>query len=1387
MRATPCPSRPALIASALFWSSVLPPAARAQAFSIEPVTTEAHAGEVVAFSGQISPPMAAAGVATVRVFLGDNLGRLLSAADATVSVGGSFQGALRVPEKATPDNYTLLAIGLGDPGEEAAESELAVVWPLPQSLEGALRDGGGAPVGGERVLLIDPRSQVVAEAMSAPDGSYTFPDVAPGTYYVQPVSTGYDYHPRPVAVPSGGGAAQNLGDQLSITPPLLYVEPRVHTVGALIVPSPGSAWTEPHPVMAGFSWTGGGGQLARFDSLAGFGGNTSLMVRFFATAGFPDEAPAADRRVGIYLRNSAGEIVHTSFGVVPAPLYPGVFDYDVYAATENFDLDVAALPPGTYELEVFAHVVGAVNLGEAQREIYTIEVGDIVGRWLNSWVEPADPANPVTIAPGADGPEYTFTGNLPPEDQREFLGLSFDIPVFDIHLENSLSLVAAGLTESYNNLDGYVLDSDPPRFSTGLTLMGQEVLDGSKSYPYLPVKGADGVAGYRLPPTTVIEKEFMTIPLYENGPGIGCVDLLFGQVCAGWKVYVDLTLAGDVKVSSTIGDDLRMAAKFDPGIKGTLGGHVRVKAVVCSASADITGTARVSLPVEYRSGPGGGFDLLGPCVALSGSMGAKVSCLGLGFGAEGSIGPAFFPDGCGEAPSSAAAKSAKGRAPRDGGGMETVPFATEAAPDVHADGAGGAMAVWIADEAPAAGGYQPYVHFSRFSAGNWSAPGRITFAEAIVSDPKVVNLAGGRALAVWVQNEKLIATARNEGFARPDQQELYYSVWDGFGWSVPAALTDNSLADGLPDLAASDDGSEATVVWTRTLNSGGAPLPAALGARFDGADWGQEELISTDATKFATDVRAAYDAAGDRLAVWTSDSDRDLTSYRDREIAFARDSGAGWGAPQTVPGAPDGAFAPDVAGGHEGALLIAFSEPPAIGSGAGAEMTSGYGNKSRLWTASFDTAAGWILEEAKSGTYAEFADLEWKASAGPPRLFFRGFAHEQVAHQYGDLTVLVGDLRESGGFDWDGDFLTHDNQTNWMVCASVDPNTGDNFFFSVKQDPLGAALDPAAIAEGARLGRQLPPDLLFATAPGGASLAGHCLSFDVDAAIAPGDVVFSDPDPQPGDSILISVRVTNEGLASAAGYEFRLTGTRPLAPGVDFTFIDTTFDDLGGFGSERWVPFGYNVPADDAPLTFRVEPTFGGIDVSNQDNNAMETEAPSPVAPVSGLVAVFDPEEGVVHLAWEPSPSAGVEDVLVGRREVDLPGAAFEPLGLVLPGDSSFVDILAVPGARYAYQVVPQAGDRKPLDRLNPTAEIEVPAVAPAWSPPPLRVDVANGLIFLEMAKRQRWPAPSALQRSATLAGDWQDVATPPVELANGYRWVLPLGDGGAEFFRARW
>ncbi len=201
------------------------------------------------------------------------------------------------------------------------------------------------------------------------------------------------------------------------------------------------------------------------------------------------------------------------------------------------------------------------------------------------------------------------------------------------------------------------------------------------------------------------------------------------------------------------------------------------------------------------------------------------------------------------------------------------------------------------------------------------------------TEPSLAVNANDDALVLWVHDD----------LGKPNLQslELYFSRWNGASWSAPAALTNDSMMDGIPQVAWTND-DRAVAVWSR-LN-GVQPIEAGWDAAtaqkieiatavYTAATntWSPATLLTTN-TALDLKPQLARNGAGELLAVW-------------RQNAAGLLGGNDANPDQIVVAVYDGAWSANVA---------AVSDIPGL-----VDLTAGYGdNAATIAYTSYVTPTG---------------------------------------------------------------------------------------------------------------------------------------------------------------------------------------------------------------------------------------------------------------------------------------------------------------------------------------------------------------------------------------------------------------------------------------------
>ena len=198
--------------------------------------------------------------------------------------------------------------------------------------------------------------------------------------------------------------------------------------------------------------------------------------------------------------------------------------------------------------------------------------------------------------------------------------------------------------------------------------------------------------------------------------------------------------------------------------------------------------------------------------------------------------------------------------------------------DIYADDAGKLIAVWVYDNSESEETIDPEIAV-RFNEGSgWGAATLITGNALWETDPRVVYLNGGKALAIWTSNDGAKTLEKmNEILAH---QDIAYAYYDGSTWTDEALVFDDDYADGLANLAHDVSTNSAMAVWghngdnSEDLNDhtkwsvyyslfDGTGLQWTDAVAITGTDGGQADFMPA----------IAADGNGRFIAVWVKDTD----------------------------------------------------------------------------------------------------------------------------------------------------------------------------------------------------------------------------------------------------------------------------------------------------------------------------------------------------------------------------------------------------------------------------------------------------------------------------------------------------------------------------------
>jgi len=130
---------------------------------------------------------------------------------------------------------------------------------------------------------------------------------------------------------------------------------------------------------------------------------------------------------------------------------------------------------------------------------------------------------------------------------------------------------------------------------------------------------------------------------------------------------------------------------------------------------------------------------------------------------------------------------------------------------IDSDDQGRLIAVWVKDTSQEEDYINPEIAIRTNNGSGWSSPILITDNDLWETDPKVVFLSNGKALAIWTSNDGDKNLSKlNEILAH---QDIAFSYYNGSSWTQEALVIDDDYPDGLSDLAYDPSSKKAIAVW----------------------------------------------------------------------------------------------------------------------------------------------------------------------------------------------------------------------------------------------------------------------------------------------------------------------------------------------------------------------------------------------------------------------------------------------------------------------------------------------------------------------------------------------------------------------------------------------
>jgi hypothetical protein len=170
-------------------------------------------------------------------------------------------------------------------------------------------------------------------------------------------------------------------------------------------------------------------------------------------------------------------------------------------------------------------------------------------------------------------------------------------------------------------------------------------------------------------------------------------------------------------------------------------------------------------------------------------------------------------------------------------------------PDLAGDGSGTFTAVWMQDD-----GVRNNVWANRYTfETGWVTAQLVEANDFGLMSPSIAMDASGNAMATWYQYDGSL-----------------YNIWanryvTGTGWGTPELVEEDDGGNAETPVVGVDSAGNAIVVWRQWEGS----RANALANRYVvGTGWGEPELLESDDTENARDLRVAVNADGVAFALW---------------------------------------------------------------------------------------------------------------------------------------------------------------------------------------------------------------------------------------------------------------------------------------------------------------------------------------------------------------------------------------------------------------------------------------------------------------------------------------------------------------------------------------
>jgi subtilase family serine protease len=466
-----------------------------------------------------------------------------------------------------------------------------------------------------------------------------------------------------------------------------------------------------------------------------------------------------------------------------------------------------------------------------------------------------------------------------------------------------------------------------------------------------------------------------------------------------------------------------------------------------------------------------------------------------------------------------------------------------------------AILVWTHDDVTKPEVIGQEIYYSVWNGTGWSSPSSITNNYLIDWQPRVA-FGTANAVAVWLLVDDPTVTSSTDPETFLDSVELAYSVYDydTKTWTAPAKITDNSVFDGLHYITSSQNGN-VLLVWVEDMDSN---LTTIYDRNIHFAIWnGSAWQTSLVASNVAVDESPVVTSSNlYTVCAWIQDTDGNETTTEDRELYYSVFDGVSWSTPLRLTFDNYEDASPSLGYDTSGDIILAWVVRDALSMG----------NESWdiLYTSRYD--GSWMTPEiaAESGSIYE-NQLITDPDSNVVLVWQGGSDKGQ------DILYAVYDRANA---HWSkARQLTDDEPAEWQISAGL---TSSNNILVAYMKRSTTFFNYIPIEGSSNLYYLLHP-------------VGY------DAAVFESDISLSDQVPYPGETIQVSAKVHNLGDLGMDNIRVAFYANNNLIGTETITHLDATTN------STVSVPWTVPYTSD---ITIRVVVDYGdAISEINESNN----------------------------------------------------------------------------------------------------------------------------------------------------------------------------------------